>query len=507
MSDNIRLRFAPSPTGPLHIGGLRTALYNYLISKKSKGKFILRIEDTDLKRYNKKAEKHILDSLKWCGISPDESPEKPGNYGPYRQSERKNIYKKFIAILIKSGNAYFAFDKKEKLEEKRKKCEKNGETFIYNWHNRLKFNNSLSIRNEKTKKLTQNNNYVVRFKTVHSGKSKNMITVNDEIRGKIQVDLNNLDDKIICKSDGMPTYHLANVVDDYLMKITHVIRGEEWLPSLALHCQLYNAFGWEKPKFAHLPLILKPTGTGKLSKRDGEKYRFPVYPIKWKDESKKFEIKGFKELGYESKALINFICFIGWNPGNENEILSLNELIENFSINRIIKSGAKYDIEKAKWFNQSYVRKLPNKTFKIILENKINISQLNSERINKIIELLKERLTFKNDILIESNNILEEPKNLDKNFINKEWSKDLNNVIIELNRYIKENHLIKPEKIKDYYLNQLKNNNIKIGIGMQALRLCIIGKISGPDLFIIIEILGNSKINKRISKTLNKIND
>tara|TARA_B110000438_G_scaffold148637_1_gene143140 strand:- start:7236 stop:8783 length:1548 start_codon:yes stop_codon:yes gene_type:complete len=507
MSNKIRLRFAPSPTGPLHIGGLRTALYNYLISKKLNGKFILRIEDTDLNRFNKNAEKHIYESLKWCDIIPDESPNNPGKYGPYRQSERKKIYRKYVTELVKSGHAYYAFDLKENLDYERKRHESKGKTFIYNWHNRNKLDNSLSLDNNKIQKLIKGKEYVIRFKTVESGNVKNELNIYDEIRGSIKVDLNNLDDKVIFKSDEMPTYHLANVIDDHLMNITHVIRGEEWLPSLALHFQLYNAFNWKKPKFAHLPLILKPTGNGKLSKRDGEKYGFPVYPIKWIEDNKTNEILGFKEIGYEPNALINFISLIGWNPGNEKEIISFKNLIDIFSIKRINKSGAKYDIEKAKWFNQEYVKKLNNEVFIDILEKKLNNKNVNKKILNDIVTLTKERLIFKNDIIKEANDILNETKIMKNNFIEKKWSKDINNVIKILTEYLEKNNDILPNKIKEYYFNLLNKNKIKIGIGMQALRLSITGKTSGPDLFSIIKILDNSKTIKRIKKNTKIIND
>ena len=355
MSNNIRLRFAPSPTGPLHIGGLRTALYNFLISRSLGGKFIIRIEDTDRNRFNPKAEKHILDSLDWCGIIPDEGPLNGGNYGPYRQSERKEHYQKRIDELIQNGDAYYAFDKTNELDELRKESEKKGETFIYNWANRTNFKNSLTLNQEVTENLIKKGDYVVRYKTYNEG-DENKISVSDEIRGDIKVNLKLLDDKIIFKNDGMPTYHFANVVDDYEMKISHVVRGEEWLPSLPLHFLLYKSFDWIPPKFAHLPLILKPTGKGKLSKRDGEKYGIPVYPITWKDSSKKFE--GFREIGFESNSLINFLSLIGWNPGDEKEIFSLDELIKAFDIKRIIKGGAKYDYDKAIWFNQEHLKKI-----------------------------------------------------------------------------------------------------------------------------------------------------
>ena len=365
----VRLRFAPSPTGPLHIGGLRTALYNYLIAKSLQGSFILRIEDTDQNRFDERAERHITESLLWSKIIPDESPENPGKYGPYRQSERKEIYQKYVQRLIDEGKAYYAFDNKEQLDKLRSEHEKKGETFVYNWKNRSQLRNSISLNKEEVKKELEKGDYVVRFNSYEEKNKNEFITIKDEIRGEIKVDLKILDDKIILKNDGMPTYHIANVVDDHLMEISHVIRGEEWLPSLALHQLLYNAFQWNKPIFAHLPLILKPTGKGKLSKRDGEKFGIPVYPIEWK-ESESLTYKGFREIGFEIEAFINFICMIGWNPGTEDEIFTLETLTKIFDTKRIIKSGAKYDYEKAKWFNLEHLKKIETDSLKKEFENK-----------------------------------------------------------------------------------------------------------------------------------------
>ena len=396
MNKKIRLRFAPSPTGPLHIGGLRTALFNYLIVKKMKGSLILRIEDTDQTRLVKGSEKHIEDSLKWAGIKCDESPKKGGAYGPYKQSERKKIYSKYIEILIKKGAAYYAFDTKEELDSHRKNHELKGKTFIYNSHNRNKLNNSLNLSKEELKKKLDEKSYVVRFKT----KENSTVKCQDLIRGKVSVSTKEIDDKILFKSDGMPTYHLANVVDDHLMKISHVIRGEEWLPSLALHVLLYEALDFEKPHFAHLPLILKPTGKGKLSKRDGEKFGIPVYPIEWK-ESESLTYKGFREIGFEIEAFINFICMIGWNPGTEDEIFTLESLTKIFDIKRIIKSGAKYDYEKAKWFNLEHLKKIETDSLKKEFENKIlkaNKDFLEEKMLDKLIDLAKNRINFRKNL-------------------------------------------------------------------------------------------------------------
>ena len=355
MNNPIRVRFAPSPTGPLHIGGVRTALFNYLFAKKNGGTFVLRMEDTDQKRYVKGAEDYVVDTLNWCNIPFDEGPGKEGGFGPYRQSERKHIYKKHVDLLLENNNAYYAFDSAESLDKERKNHEERGKTFIYNWHNRTKGRlvNSLVLSEKEVQdKIVNGDDYVVRF-LAPEGET---LELSDLIRGQIKIDTNTLDDKVLFKSDGMPTYHLANVVDDYLMEITHVIRGEEWLPSLALHVLLYEAFGWGAPEFAHLPLILKPTGKGKLSKRDGNKLGFPVFPLRWEDQTTGSILNGYKEEGYFSGAVINFLAFLGWNPGTEQEIFNLEGLIDRFDLKKVNKAGARFDPDKIKWFNHHYMQ-------------------------------------------------------------------------------------------------------------------------------------------------------
>ena len=336
MSEKVRVRFAPSPTGPLHIGGIRTALFNYLFAKKHGGDFVLRIEDTDQNRYVEGAEGYIAESLNWLHLPFDEAPGKEGGFGPYRQSERKHLYKEYAEKLIASGNAYYAFDSSEELNRHRKQHEREGKTFIYNWHNRGKLSNSLTLTSEQLKeKLDAGENYVIRFKSPKN----EILYLKDKIRGIIEIETSLLDDKVLFKSDGMPTYHLANIVDDHLMEISHVIRGEEWLPSLSLHVLLYRALGWKAPEFAHLPLIMKPIGKGKLSKRDGDKMGFPVFPLEWKTaEGDVFS--GYREDGYLPEAVINMLALLGWNPGTEQEIFSLSELIEAFDLTRVNKSGA-----------------------------------------------------------------------------------------------------------------------------------------------------------------------
>ena len=395
MSQKVRVRFAPSPTGPLHIGGVRTALFNYLFAKKHGGDFILRIEDTDQGRYVPGAEQYIVQAMDWLGIAFDESPSKPGKSGPYRQSERKEIYKQYADSLIASGHAYYAFDTPEALDKERKSCEEASKTFIYNWHNREFLDNSLSLSDEQTQvKLKEETPYVIRFKTPKD----EILQLQDVVRGVVKIDTNVLDDKVLFKSDGMPTYHLANIVDDHLMDISHVIRGEEWLPSLALHVLLYRSLGWQAPIFAHLPLIMKPTGKGKLSKRDGDKMGFPVFPLQWKTpEGEVFS--GYREDGYLPEGVLNMLAFLGWNPGTEQELFSLEQLIADFSLERVNKAGAKFDPDKTKWFQQQYFQQLNSgvltTAFSELLDQKRVQTTLD---IEAIISLIKERAVFVADI-------------------------------------------------------------------------------------------------------------
>ena len=386
MNSSVRVRFAPSPTGPLHIGGLRTALFNYLFAKQNKGKFVLRIEDTDKKRHVKGAENYIEEALDWVGIKQDE--------GPYRQSERKELYKKHIQSLIDKGLAYYAFDDAESLDGHRKSHEAKGKTFIYNWHNRLKLKNSLSLdKDEVKKKLAAKEKYVVRFKCFED----KTIHCKDLIRGALSVESKLLDDKILYKSDGMPTYHFANVVDDHLMSISHVIRGEEWLPSLPLHCMLYDAFGWGKPEFAHLPLILNPKGKGKLSKRDGDKLGVPVFPLEWKGE--KGTLMGFKEEGYLPSALANFLALLGWSPGTEEEVFSMDSLIQNFDLKKVNSSGAKFDVEKLNWFNHKYLQsEKDEKIADYLVGARYELKKTNKEDVIRAVGLTKERARTLNEL-------------------------------------------------------------------------------------------------------------
>ncbi len=511
MLQEVRVRFAPSPTGPLHIGGVRTALFNYLFAKKNKGTFIVRIEDTDQTRFIPEAESYINKSLNWCNIPYDEGPNKPGKYGPYKQSERKDIYKKHCKNLLDNGNAYYAFDTSEDLDQHRKNHEKKGKTFIYNWHNREKGSlvNSLVLPlNEVEKRIANGDKYVVRFKTPQN----EILLLQDEIRGEIKIDTNLLDDKILFKSDGMPTYHLANIVDDHLMKISHVIRGEEWLPSLALHILLYRAFDWKSPKFAHLPLILKPTGKGKLSKRDGDKGNFPVFPLEWKTPNT--HSKGFKEEGYLPEAVINFLAFLGWNPGTEQELFTLQELVETFSLERVNKAGAKFDPEKAKWFNQQYFTQQKDakiaKDFIVFNQDKKEIilkaalKFKGDDYVQKVINLVKDRAVFVNDLWELSNFFFIAPTQYDQKAFKKAIKDDTPILIKEFIQVL--------EKIKDFTTENIQNtvkiwiNSKDIGFGkiMQPLRLSLVGAMKGPDVFEIINLLGKQETIKRLQKIITK---
>jgi len=500
MSQEVRVRFAPSPTGPLHIGGVRTALFNYLFAKKHKGTFVLRIEDTDQKRYVAGAEQYIKDALEWCGFPYEEGPGKEGKFGPYKQSERKHIYKEYCDKLIESGNAYYAFDSAESLDGHRTAHEAEKKTFIYNWHNRLKLDNSLVLdASEVSQRIANGDKYVVRFKSPQD----EILILQDEIRGEIKIDTNVLDDKILFKSDGMPTYHLANIVDDHLMEITHVIRGEEWLPSMALHILLYRSFGWDAPKFAHLPLILKPTGKGKLSKRDGDKGGFPVFPLEYKTEDA--ISRGFKEDGYLPEAVVNFLAFLGWNPGTEQELFTLEELVESFDLKRVNKAGAKFDPEKAKWFNQQYFVNQDDSIiasqFESIVTNKATGSYSN-EYITKVVYLVKERAVFVNDLWDLSNFFFEAPTEYDAKAFKKAIKEDTPALMQELVTVIEGIEDFSSENTQTVVKGWITVKEIGFGKVMQPLRLSLVGAMKGPDVFDIMTLLGKEESINRIEAIL-----
>jgi len=513
---NIRVRFAPSPTGPLHIGGIRTALFNYLFAKKHNGTFILRIEDTDQKRYVENAENYIVDALNWCGIPYDEGPNKNEKFGPYRQSERKEIYTKYVQKLINSGNAYYSFDTSEELEAHRKDHEKKGKTFIYNWHNREKgrLNNSLVMSKEEIHtKINSGEKYVVRFKCP----SEKILMMHDLIRGDIKIDTKNLDDKILFKSDGMPTYHLANVVDDHLMEISHVIRGEEWLPSMALHILLYDSLGWEVPEFAHLPLILKPTGKGKLSKRDGDKLGFPIFPLAYHNLETGEVSSGYREDGYFPEAMINFLAFLGWNPGTEQEIFNLNELINAFDLQRVNKAGARFDPEKTKWYNQQYLqiksdRELADIFVPILnkkLENSLRadnaIDRFDTTYVIKVVGLIKERATFVNDFWALGSFFFEAPATYDVKASKKQWNESTPEIMRNLISLLITLDNFSAKHIETTVKEWIMKKEMSFGKVMPPFRLALVGALKGPDLFEIAALIGKENTIQRLENAIQNL--
>ncbi|MAZ72005.1 MAG: glutamate--tRNA ligase [Flavobacteriaceae bacterium] len=499
MSQKVRVRFAPSPTGPLHIGGVRTALFNYLFAKKHNGDFIIRIEDTDQTRYVEGAEDYIIEALNWLNIPADEGPVSGGNHGPYRQSERKELYRKYADQLLESGNAYYAFDTSEALDAHRKQHEAEGKTFIYNWHNRLKLNNSLALSEAETKaKLDADEEYVIRFKTPQD----ETLPLTDMVRGDMKIDTNILDDKVLFKSDGMPTYHLANIVDDHLMEISHVIRGEEWLPSLALHVLLYRAFGWEAPQFAHLPLLMKPVGKGKLSKRDGDKMGFPVFPLEWKTTDGD-TFSGYREDGYLPEAVLNMLAFLGWNPGTEQEIFSLEELVSAFELERVHKSGAKFDPEKTKWFQHHYLQEMDEGVltaqFKTFLKDK-GVSPLVDVSI--IVPLLKERATFVKDLWEQGSFFFEAPTTYDEKAAGKAFKEGTATILKEVLTILNAIEDFSATTISEKVKGWITGNEIGFGKVMMPLRLALVGEMKGPDVFEIISILGKEEATARVKKAV-----
>ena len=498
MSKPVRVRFAPSPTGPLHIGGVRTALFNYLFAKKNNGVFYLRIEDTDQNRFVPGAEEYILDALEWLGIAPDETVGKNEKFGPYRQSERKQLYQQYADLLINSGNAYYAFDTSESLDLHRKQHEEQGKTFIYNHHNREKLDTSLVLSKEETaKRIASGEEYVIRFKTPVN----ETLHLHDIIRGDIKFETNLLDDKVLFKSDGMPTYHLANIVDDHLMETSHVIRGEEWLPSMPLHVLLYRAFGWEAPEFAHLPLILKPIGNGKLSKRDGDKLGFPVFPLDW--TAAEGTSKGYKEAGFFPEAVINFLALLGWNDGTEQELFSLEELVEKFDLSRVHKAGAKFDPEKNKWFNHQYLQKQSDESLAkafapIIAEKGINVEM---NKLITIVSAIKERAHFVSEFWELSNYFFEAPTSYDEKAA-KNWKEETPALMQELISVIEKIGDFTSLNIEIIVKDWMTKNEIGMGKVMQPFRLSLVGALKGPHLFDIVELIGKEETIKRIEKAI-----
>jgi glutamyl-tRNA synthetase len=503
MSADVRVRFAPSPTGPLHIGGVRTALFNYLFAKKHNGTFILRVEDTDQNRFVEGAEDYIIESLNWCNIPFDEGPGKDGGYGPYRQSDRKDRYKKYALQLIEKGSAYYAFDTLEELTAARDKAESNKETFIYNHHNRLDFVNSLTLTaSEVNERLDHNEEYTIRFKP-----EIKTLFMFDEIRKGIEIDTSLLDDKVLFKSDGMPTYHLANIVDDHEMKISHVIRGEEWLPSMALHVLLYESFQWEAPKFAHLPLILKPGGKGKLSKRDGDKMGFPVFPLEWNPENGD-KSSGYREDGYLPEAVVNMLAFLGWNPGTEQEIFSLEELTQAFSLDHVNSSGAKFDFDKTKWFQQQWFVEQDDAVvgyaFAKALQTK-NIEYGSQDYVNIVVGLVKERAIFVEDLFELAGFFFTAPGDFDEKAASKSWKEDTNDIMKNVIEVLKDTTEISAVGLNDAVKGWIKEQEMGVGKVMMPLRLALVGSLMGPDVFEIASLIGKQETIARIETAIEKL--
>jgi glutamyl-tRNA synthetase len=497
----VRVRFAPSPTGPLHIGGVRTALYNYLFAKKNNGIFILRIEDTDQGRFVEGAEEYIMEALEWCGIKVDEGINEGGKFGPYRQSDRKELYRQYADDLIHKGDAYYAFDTPAQLDALRTEEEKAGKAFIYNASNRLSLCNSLSSSGSDWKeRIEKGEPYVIRYK-MPLGED---IHFEDVIRGNIVVNTNTLDDKVLFKSDGMPTYHLANIVDDHLMEISHVIRGEEWLPSLPLHFLLYRSFGWQAPQFAHLPLLLKPDGKGKLSKRDGDKMGFPVFPIFWPYGE---TAKGYREEGYYPEAFVNMLALLGWNPGTEQEIFTMEELVNSFTIERVHKSGSRFDPEKAKWFNHHYLQQRSANDIAIAFREFLRAKGFHYDikPLENLVELVKERVSFVKDIWSETDFFFVAPQSYDQEVVKKRWNESSPVLLRELRSLLEQTDDFSPSSLEVLIKSWITEKEYNMGAVMNAFRLVIVGASRGPHMFDIISWIGKQETLDRIDKGISLI--
>ncbi|MCQ2242760.1 MAG: glutamate--tRNA ligase [Bacteroidaceae bacterium] len=500
MERTVRVRFAPSPTGPLHIGGVRTALYNYLFAKKNGGQIIFRIEDTDSNRFVPGAEDYIIDSFKWLGIKFDEGVSYGGDKGPYRQSERKHIYKKYVDQLLAEGKAYIAFDTPEELDAKRKEIE----NFQYDARTRMMMRNSLTLADEQVKELIEEGKqYVVRFK-IDPGVE---VHVNDIIRGDVVIKTDVLDDKVLYKSaDELPTYHLANIVDDHLMEITHVIRGEEWLPSAPLHVLLYRAFGWEDtmPRFAHLPLLLKPDGKGKLSKRDGDRLGFPVFPLEWHDPKSGDISSGFREKGYFPEAVVNFLALLGWNPGTEQEMFTMEELIEQFDLSKCSKAGAKFAFEKAKWFNHEYIlqksdAEIAREFAPIVVGNGIDAPMAD---IEKVVHMMKGRVNFVNELWDICDFFFIPPTSYDEKTVKKRWKEYSAQQMAELAVVLEGIQDFSMENQEAIVFGWVEDKEYKLGDVMNAFRLALVGRGIGPGMFDITDFLGKEETLKRLRKAI-----
>lgn len=511
MSTRVRVRFAPSPTGPLHIGGVRTALFNYLFAKKHSGDFILRIEDTDQKRYVEGAEQYIIQALKWLNIPYDQGPDSDAEiqekYGSFRQSERKELYKKYAEELLTSGWAYYAFDTTEQLDAERLKSESEGGKFTYNWATRGTLQNSLALSEQEVQeRINSGEPYVVRFKSPEN----QILELNDMIRGAITIDTNILDDKVLFKSDGMPTYHLANIVDDHLMEITHVIRGEEWLPSLALHVLLYRAFGWEAPEFAHLPLILKSVGKGKLSKRDGDKLGFPVFPLQWTDPVSGEISTGYREQGYYPEAVVNFLAFLGWNPGTEQELFTLEQLVQSFEIEKVQKAGARFDPDKTKWYNHQYLQKRSNEDLAkelhaYIAQSTSHETNLEIGYLSQVVALLKERVNFVKELIVEGDFFLKAPEVFQEKAVKKQWKEQTATYMNQVADVIASVKDFDSQTIEETVKSWIAEQELSFGQVMPPLRLALVGAMKGPHVFDIIALIGKEQTLARIQYAITKL--
>jgi glutamyl-tRNA synthetase len=510
---SVRTRFAPSPTGPLHMGGVRTALYAYLFAKHHKGEFILRVEDTDQTRFVPGAEDYIIEALKWTNILPHEGVGFGGPHEPYRQSERKELgyYEKYAKQLLDANHAYIAFDSPADLDAKRKEAEANGNhSWQYDSNSRLSMTNSLTLSKEETeKRVTNGDAYVIRLKVERD----QQISFTDMIRGEVSFDSNLVDDKVLIKADGMPTYHLAHIVDDIMMEISHAIRGEEWLPSAPAHILIYQYLGLQAsmPIYAHLPLLLKPEGNGKLSKRDGDRLGFPVFPLEWKDPATGEISSGYREKGYDAHAFVNMLAFLGWNPGTEQEVFSMDELIQAFSFDRVHKAGARFDPEKAKWFNEQYLRATDNAVLASRLLPTIK-SKYPTEKYNTlefatgVVQLVKDRVQFENEILDNAPYLFEAPTNYDEKVITRRWNETASSFIQQLTKAYEQTTDFTMENCKLVFENTAAEKGIKPGEVLQLFRVIMSGQGSGVDLFGMVALFGKEEVLSRISLALSKLN-
>ena len=506
MERRVRVRFAPSPTGPLHIGGVRTALYNYLFARQHGGDMILRIEDTDSTRFVPGAEEYINEALQWLGIGIDEGVREGGNYGPYKQSERRDLYRKYTQQLLDAGKAYYAFDTPAELEAKRQEIK----NFQYDARTRGMMRNSLSLPADEVKALMDSGaKWVVRFRI----DPDQDVVVHDLLRGDVTINSSILDDKVLYKSaDDLPTYHLANIVDDHLMEVSHVIRGEEWLPSAPLHVLLYKAFGWEDtmPEFIHLPLLLKPDGKGKLSKRDGDRLGFPVFPLDWYDPESGERSSGYREAGYLPQAVVNFLALLGWNPGDDREIFSMDELIKEFSIDHCSRKGAKFDFEKGKWFNHEYLINMEDselaQLFKPELEKHgVNVADFSDEYITSVVALVKNRANFVNDLWGQADFFFVRPESYSEKDIRKRWKPETPAILRELVEVLRGIDDFSSARCEEVVLSWIKEHDYHLGNVMNAFRLTVVGECKGPHMFDITELLGKDETIARIERGIESI--